>query len=136
MITKEQVKQAITDNEYFAKIDDDGDLTFKYGSTTYVVTLDEGEDDDPVYLTMYGVWALDGSNITDCKVWASDTTQKIKGAKIAISEMGDSLIMIASLELFLPNTMDTSEIAKIHERGIISLQGAADDFMEKNSEKG
>jgi len=132
MITKDQVIQAIEKNEYFAKFDD-GDLTFKYGSTTYVVTLDEGEGDDPVYLTMYGVWALpEDADITKCKVEASNTTQKIKGAKIAISEMPDkSLIMIASLELFLPNTMDISEIAKIHERGIISLQGAADDFMEK-----
>jgi hypothetical protein len=112
----------IKEEGYVPKIDDDGDIVFKYEGRGYIIILDD--DEEYFRLVFPNFWSIETEDErTKVMVAALNTTSKTKVAKVF--PVRDNVW--ASVELFCS---PPESFRSVFNRSMSALQSSVDIFVE------
>ncbi|MFH2123992.1 MAG: hypothetical protein ABIJ50_10985 [Pseudomonadota bacterium] len=120
----EKIQEFLEEEGFRPKIDDDGDIMFKYEGKTYIIQFDE---DDALFIRLMlpNFWELDSdSEKAQATKISLEITRQVKVAKVFSVEDR----MWSSAELFLPNE---ESIKPIFNKIMAVVSGAAVLFARK-----
>ena len=123
----EMYRNYLTEEGYAPKIDEDGDVTFKYEGGMYFIAVDE-KDEEFFRLVFPGFWSIDNeierAKVNRAALYATERTKVAKVYAVADNTW-------ASIEMFCfpPETFK-----QVFHRSMSALRAGVQNFQDKMQE--
>ncbi|MCX7664946.1 MAG: hypothetical protein N2112_05315 [Gemmataceae bacterium] len=124
----EMYRTYLAEEGFFPKIDEDGDVCFKFEGGNYYLSVDEN-DLEYFRLVFPNFWSIDSESESEQAIKAAHhTTSTTKVAKVYLTRRDNT---IASIEMFC----DPPEVFKsVFRRSLSALQSSVMKFRKKMQE--